>query len=261
MGTPYGTVGFFISEGGLASKYAYGAGALAAGSDYSAPATVNFGVNSDAYNNVQYHLPQGLLPFGITAKVAYAPNLSDGEGSSTKATGTVETRAAGADFTQYRVDASPIEGLTIGADYATVGSTLTTIKYAQESAGAYAKYVAGPITIGYSKAGYQPSYLKAATTGALSYETDSYGIKFAVNENLTVSYGEEKSTKRTSSFIVATSGSRTAATETDYEIEHIQAAYVIGGATLGVAIADAKNSGYSAGENAKSTIFSIAMAF
>ncbi len=35
-------------------------------------------------NNVQYHTPAGLLPFGITAKVAYAPNLSEGEGTSTK---------------------------------------------------------------------------------------------------------------------------------------------------------------------------------
>ena len=35
LGTPYGNVGVFISEGGLSSKYAYGAGALAAGSDYS----------------------------------------------------------------------------------------------------------------------------------------------------------------------------------------------------------------------------------
>jgi len=53
MGTPYGTIGFFITEGGLASKYAYGAGALAAGSDYSAPADIEWGVNTDTYNNVQ----------------------------------------------------------------------------------------------------------------------------------------------------------------------------------------------------------------
>ena len=31
----------------------------------------------DWYNNVQYHTPADLLPFGITAKIAYAPDLDD----------------------------------------------------------------------------------------------------------------------------------------------------------------------------------------
>jgi hypothetical protein len=260
MGTPYGTIGFFITEGGLASKYAYGAGALAAGSDYSAPADIEWGVNTDTYNNVQYHTPAGLLPLGLTIKAAYVPNLSAGEGQSAKSTGAIETKAVGDSLSHYRVDATPIEGLTIGADYSKASGVLTTNRYEQESAGAYAKYIAGPVTIGYSKTGYQPSTLKSADTGVVTYETDSYGIKFAVNENLTVSYGEEKSTKRTSSTLDLDSA-RTAATETDYEIEHIQAAYVIGGATLGVAIADAKNTGYTAGKDQKQTIFSIAMAF
>jgi hypothetical protein len=257
FGTSYGTVGLFITEGGLSSKYAYGAGALAAGSDYSAPADIEFGVNIDTYNNVQYHTPADLLPLGITAKIGYAPNLSDGEGASAKSKGALETKAAGDDLTHVRIDASPIAGLTVGADYSTVSGTLATTRYKQESAGAYAKYVAGPLTVGFSRTGYQPT----KTTGAtVTYETDSYGIKLAVNENLTISYGEEKSTKRTSSTLNATAV-RTAATETDYEIEHIQAAYVIGGATLGVAIADGKNVAYTAGRQDKQTIFSLAMAF
>lgn len=266
LGTSYGTVGFFISEGGLASKFGYGAGALAAGSDYAAldRATgegIQFGANIDSYNNIQYHSPAGLLPLGLTVKVGYAPNLSEGEGSSTKTASraALETKADGSDFTQYRVDASPIEGLTVGADYATVSGTLPSNRYKLESAGAYAKYVAGPVTVGYSRTGYQPT--KTSTGGgSVSYETDSYGIKFAINENLSVSYGQEKSTKRTSSTLDV-DAARTAATEIDYEIDHIQAAYVIGGATLGLAIADGKNVEYTTSRSDKQTIFSIAMAF
>ena len=258
LGTPYGNVGVFISEGGLSSKYAYGAGALAAGSDWSAPADIEFGVNIDSYNNVQYHTPADLLPLGITAKVGYAPNLSDTQSASAKSKGVLETKEAGDDLTHVRIDATPVEGLTVGADYSAVNGTLTTTKYAQESASAYAKYAAGPVTIGFSRTGNQPT----KTTGAtVTYETDAYGIKFAVNENLTISYGEEKSTKRTSSTLAATTSARTAATETDYEIEHIQAAYVIGGATLGIAIADGKNVAYTPGRQDKQTIFSLAMAF
>lgn len=264
IGTPYGALGIFISEGDLSSKYGYGAGALAAGSDYagvgrSSGEAIKFGIGTNSYNNVQYHTPAGLLPFGITAKVAYAPNLSEGEGSSTKtaAAAAVETKTDGSDLTHYRIDATPVAGLTIGADYAVSNGQLAATVYNTESAGAYAKYVAGPLTVGFSRTGYQPT----KTTGAtLTYETDSYGIKFAVNENLSISYGEEKSTKRTSSTLDDKS-SRTAATEVDYEIEHIQAAYVIGGATLGVAIADGKNVNYEDGRQDKQTIFSLAMAF
>ena len=267
IGTPYGALGIFISEGDLSSKYGYGAGALAAGSDYagvnrSAGEAIKFGIGTDSYNNVQYHTPAGLLPLGITAKVAYAPNLSEGEGSSTKtaAAATVETRQYGSDLTHYRIDATPVAGLTIGADYAVSNGQLAATVYNNESAGAYAKYVAGPLTVGFSRTGFQETKTNS-TAATLTYETDSYGIKFAVNENLSISYGEEKSTKRTSSKIAAANSGRTDAVEVDYEIEHIQAAYVIGGATLGVAIADGKNVNYTAGRQDKQTIFSLAMAF
>ena len=258
LGTPYGNVGVFIHEGGLSSKYAYGAGALAAGSDYSSPSDITWGANIDSYNNVQYHTPAGLLPFGLTAKVGYAPNLSDTAGQSAKSKGVVETAAAGDDLTHVRLDATPIAGLTVGADYSAVNGALLATKYAQESASAYAKYVAGPVTVGFSKTGNQPTKTDAGAT--VTYETDAYGIKFAVNENLTISYGEEKSTKRTSSTLDGLAA-RTAASETDYEIEHIQAAYVIGGATVGIAIADGKNVAYTTGRQDKQTIFSLAMAF
>jgi len=261
IGTGYGNIGIYISEGGLASKYGYGVGAVGVGSDYSAPETVNHGINTDTYNNVQYHTPAGLLPFGASVKVAYVPNLSDAQGASAKSAGVVETRAVGNSASHIRVDFSPIEGLSVGADYATVSGGLGN-RYDQESAGAYAKYVTGPITIGYSKSGYQPDENTGAanTVGTVNYETDSYGVMFAVNENLTVSYSEEKSRKHTGS-VLGVTASRTAAVDVDYDTTHIQAAYVIGGATLGIAIADSDNAGYSSGKESKETIFSLAMAF
>jgi hypothetical protein len=177
IGTSYGTIGIYISEGNLASKYGYGAGALAAGSDYagltSGTSAMQFGVSTDSYNNVQYHTPADLLPFGITAKVAYVPNLSDGDGASAKSTGTIETRTDGNNLSHVRLDAAPIAGLTIGADYATASGGVAKNVYTLESAGAYAKYVAGPLTVGFSKTGYQPT--KTNTDGAtVTYETDSY---------------------------------------------------------------------------------------
>ena len=73
--TPYGTVGVFISEGGLdvedaASQSAYSRPTDMGGSD---GVVDNFTI--DAYNNMQYHTPADLIPFGGSFKVAYAPDL------------------------------------------------------------------------------------------------------------------------------------------------------------------------------------------
>ena len=259
IGTNLGTVGFYISENDLSSKLGYGIGAMGVGSDYTGPSTVEWGVAMNVYNNIGYALPAGLLPFGGSVKAAYAPNLSSTAGASAKADGAVETEAVGDDATQYRVDFKPIDGLSIGADYMTVSGGVSTIKYKQESAGAYAKYVSGPFSVGYARTGYQPNEAKSVA-GTVNYTTDQYGIQFAVNDNLTLSYSEEKSTKRTGSTL-SNKNVRTAATEIDMDISHIQAAYVIGGATLGIAIADADNADYLTSRQEKTTTFSIAMAF
>ena len=75
LSTPYGTVGMFISEGGLdvedaASQSVYSRPTDMGGSDGTVD---NFTI--DAYNNLQYHTPADLIPFGGSLKVAYAPDL------------------------------------------------------------------------------------------------------------------------------------------------------------------------------------------
>ena len=255
--TPYGLVGMYISEGGMSTEASYGAGAMGPGSDYSGPMTIVMNYDVDSYSNVQYHTAADLLPFGITAKVASVPNLSSSAGDSTKTSGAIETNAVGSDAIMYRVDAAPVEGLSIGASYFNASPTVGA-RYDQESGGAYAKYVMGPITVGYGKEGATPIVAKGSEV--IYYETDSYGIQFAVNEALSVSYGVEKSEKNTRTAVAAgaTAGTKTSVEST---IDHIQAAYVIGGATLGVALAEASDSDYTAGVDENQTIFSIAMAF
>ena len=70
--SPFGTLGFYVSEGSLGKHYGWDVSAYGAGSDQgiTTGAEVN-GIEASDYNNIQYHLPADLLPFGITAKVAY----------------------------------------------------------------------------------------------------------------------------------------------------------------------------------------------
>ena len=257
VGTDYGSVAMMISEGGLSSELGYGIGAMGVGSDYTGPMTIKFGTDVDAYNSLQYHMPAGMLPYGIVAKVAYVPNLSSTQGSSAKADGAVETNAVGKDATMYRVDAEPMAGLKIGADYFNASGSFAT-RYEEESASAYAKYSMGAFTVGIAQSGYSPT----VNTGTEStfYETNMYGIQFAVNDALSLSYSQEKTQKsvRTAVANAATVGTKV---ELESTIDHLQAAYVMGGATLGVAFADAGNSDYTSGLNEKVTTFSVAMAF
>ena len=257
VGTDYGTVAMMISEGGLSSELGYGIGAMGVGSDYTGPMTIQFGNDVSNYNNVQYHMPAGLLPYGIVAKAAYVPNLDNAAGASAKADGAVETNAKGTDATMYRVDAEPMAGLKIGADYFNATGANGT-RYEEESGSAYAKYTMGAFTVGYAQSEYHPTVVTG--TEVTYYENSMYGIQFAVNDALSISYSKEETEKNVRTAVANAAAAGTVA-EIQSGIDHIQAAYVMGGATLGVAFADAGNSDYTSGVNEKVTTFSVAMAF
>jgi len=255
-----GAIAFYDGEGGLDATLAWGVGALGSGSDYGSPMTIEYGNDVDSETNVQYHTPADLLPFGLQAKVGYVPNIGDTTGGNDfKSTGGLNPVAIGGNqATMYNVSASPIEGLSIAADYYDQdGGTAT----AQENeSGAWgAKYAMGNFKVGYGKA-YYAVPLSNKNGSVSKYETTSMGVEIAVNDNLSISLSEEKSEAFTDVAIVATASSGTK-TSVESEIQSVQAAYVVGGATLGVALQEASDSDYTSGKEEKLSIFTIAMAF
>jgi len=256
-----GTVGFFDSEGGLSQELGYGIGALGTGSDFGNTMTVNYGGDVSNYPNVQYHLPADLLPLGMTAKVGFAPNLADGDNNSYKNAGPLNPQSgtsAGINATHYTVGAAPVDGLKIGADYFSTDSTHATAQEF-ESGNYYAQYAIGNFKIGYNKGYYAPPL--ANKNGSVSqYENTAMGIEFAVNDALTISYNEETSDATTDVAIVAGASSGTKTT-VESEMESIQVAYVVGGATVGVHVIDVGNADYVANKEEKKSIISLAMDF
>ena len=256
-----GTIGFFDGEGSLHSNLAWGVGALGTGSDYAGTMTISYGNDVDSEANVQYHTPADILPFGITAKVGYVPNVADQAGGNDfKNAGAINPKAAtGNSLMQYRVDAAPIDGLSIGADYATEDGGSNVTAQQNESGAYYAKYAIGNFKVGYGKSLYAPG-LTAKNGNATKYETDSYGVEVAINDQLSISYTNEKS-EETKNVAIAAGESSNTKTTTKSDITSMQAAYVIGGATLGVAITETDDADYTAGKEEKVTVFSIATAF
>jgi len=266
--TPNGTVGIFLGEGGLGVDNGGSQSVVARPSDTSYGEAMTDTFDIDGFDNIQYHSPADLLPFGVTFKIGHAPNAVASQGNDFKATGTTHNRVAtpdtaaiggvtldggGSSVTHYQVKAAPIDGLSIGADYLEFSGVINATDQAPESGAYFATYTFGPATIGYSKS-YAALALTNADTPAEveSVENSKFSIGINVNDNLSVSYEEEESdvtmkNKATTHGKLTSSG--------------IQAAYTMGGMTLGVAMNDHENAAYTKNKDVNDTVFTVEMAF
>ncbi len=267
--TPQGTLGVFLGEGALGVDNAASQSVISRPSDTSYKELMADTFDIDGFDNLQYHTPAGLLPYGITAKIGYAPSGAATNGGDYKVTGSANDRVATADtdptdgitfdgggdsVTQYQVKMSEIpfvDGLTIGADYLEFSGVIGASQQAPESGAYYATYAVGPAVIGYSKNFYAAAMDNITTEQVEKVENRKYSIGFNVNDNLSISYENEESTptlsKATTAYTMESSG--------------IQAAYTMGGMTLGVAMHDHENASYTQNKDIKDTVFSVEMAF
>ena len=257
--TPYGTVGVFISEGGLDVEDAASQSVYARPTDIGDPSGTSDNFTIDSYNNVQYHTPGDLLPFGTSFKIAYATDLSDtSAGSSGNNGGAVSTHASdfvGENATEYQIKAAPIDGLAVGASYFDFsGEGLTKNDQEAESGAYYATYATGPVSVGYSKA-YKAVLLADAiglttATTISDYDQTNMSIAFAASDDLSVSYERETS-----------EANKINDTSTEQESTSVQVAYTMGGMTLAVAHSSHDDNGYVVGANTDQTVFAVTMAF
>ena len=258
LGTPYGTFGVFISEGGLDVEDAASQSVYARPTDMGDPSATSDNFTIDSYNNVQYHTPADLLPFGTSFKIAYAPNLSDvAAGASGNNAGAVHTKAttdSGNNATEMQVKAAPIDGLGIGASYFEFdGSGIAKSDQEAESGAYYATYATGPISVGYSKA--YKALLRAdgdftTTTNVSYYDQTNYSIAFAASDDLSVSYERETS-----------EANYVNNTTVEQESSAVQVAYTMGGMTIALSHGSHDNVGYVDAANQDQTLFAVTMAF
>lgn len=267
-----GTIGIMVSEGGISSKYAWSPAVYAAGSDWgwaggtgkhdagAAGAAYTYGDDIGGWNNFQYHTPAGILPFGISAKLAFAPSTGSGENASAEASSDAAAAEDGDGAVQYQLSAAPIDGLTVSASYFEKKKPQSTRKVKYEAGGASAKYAVGPVTIGYGKFYVQPSYLKSGTDVVKDYTNSGYGIALNVNENLSLSYTNEKSEANKMTAVLASSAADTRSV-VETSITSVQAAYTMGGMTLTIADKSIDNLDYTSGKDGSETMVAINLAF
>jgi len=260
LSAPWGTVGVFVSEGGLDVEDAASQSVYGRPTDIGDPSSgTGDNYTIDSYNNVQYHMPADMLPFGIVGKIAYAPDL-DADKNSGNAKGNTLTETStslGRSATEIQVKAAPIDGLAIGASYFEfdgAGAAGTTNAADPMSGAYYATYASGPFGIGYSKAYKQPlntNTVLTSTTQVDYYEQTNYSVAYAASDDLSISYEVEEDTR----FL------NNAGTSVDQESTSIQVAYTMGGMTLAVAHGNYENIGWTEGDEQDQTLFAVTMAF
>jgi outer membrane protein OmpU len=178
------------------------------------------GVNSGTV--LRYQFPE--LPLGTTVKVAYNPD--PGGSKSADGGSAVGTNAYGTGSDISIATGLGIDGLTLGAGYAQIEvldgkTTSSTYSGDIDEMVAYVKYAAGPVTFGYFES-YESTGLRAAAS-VDAYAANGFGISFAVNDNMSVSYSEVENTKE-----FGTVGQ----TDVTLETEGVALSYNLGGASL-----------------------------
>ena len=256
LATSYGTLGLFISEGGLDLEDAGSRGVIGRATDVGDGANQVDNPDISAYNNVQYHTPAGLLPFGTVFKIGYVANTADTAINDSFATGTAYSASTTTfeSVTAYQVTSTPIDGLSVGASYMNTdgnGISGTVVDQEEEWGAAYAKYDIGAIGLGYSRAYYAPLSSFGAAQTIEHYKSDNYSIAFNVNESLSVSYEREKNTR------VGADATANVTMTTDA----IQAAYTVGGVTMAVSHGETDNLSYTTGRKMGNTVLVVSMAF
>jgi len=147
----------------------------------------------------------------------------------------------------------PVEGAAFGAQYYhqdEEGNAQSGQK--QQSGTVYATYAFGPATIGGALSRVAPTQETASAVDVDWYENIAYSAGFAVNDSLSISYEMETS---------AQEGTIAANATYDVEVQSIQAAYTMGGMTIGLAMEDIEGAGYVQNADYKETTLSMAMDF
>ena len=201
------------------------------------------------------------LGYGVGALgtgVDYANTMASSGHTSMNSAG-----ATGDSLTQVQLTAAPIDGLKVGADYASAENETGTVDQELTGGNWYAQYALGNIKVGYMQ-GYKEAgkatYADGDGSSYDSYEYNAMGIEFALNDAVTVSFDQTQNEAKDKGQIADTKTTRTTQT-VEMEADTMQIAYNIGGATVGLFHVDTTNSQFTTGRDETKTIASIAMEF
>lgn len=250
----FGMVGLYVSEGGENNKYKASQDAVLISTDTGTKPGIKYPTDLGGFNSVKYVSPTyDFAGASISASIGYGHeggNLGE-EGSSSNNPGAVNDTTA----EQFGVYLS-YGSLGASANYTEVDQANgNAVQQQKNHGGGYSfTYDIGNFGLGYGKTFQNPAIAShpGATATAEYYETTLVSLGAKINDNLSLSYSQEKSEQNN-----ATAG----ATLYDVEARTVQAAYNLGGLTIGLSQAEFENTGYANVPDVNEFILSLSAAF
>ena len=182
--------------------------------------------------NIQWTADSGMLPDGVSLAIAHAPTANGGmvndKGTSGAGDGIGQ---AGWDIVLQHSGAA--DGLNVFAGISRIDQNQGNTRNGdrdQWSIGA--TYAVGGFTLGYQMS--EDDMNKAAASTATSYENEAYGISFAVNDDLSISYGRHQSNAK-----------KVGIADVELDGSSFQISYSMGGASIKIADSSVDNNAYS----------------
>jgi outer membrane protein OmpU len=188
-----------------------------------------------------------MLPDGMGLALAWTPRATGTKSNDKASSGSAgEGKGAGWDIA---ANYTAIDGLNIFGGYSTTdqASTNYTDDRIQHVLGA--TYAIGSVTVGYQQSVDNLNEVE----GTAGYDNTAYGVSFAINDDLSISYGKHDSSKRVGS----------GATKVENSAESLQLSYTMGGATVALAETQVDNASYvsTTTHDRDGTTVSLSLAF
>lgn len=176
--------------------------------------------------DIEWAVDSGMLPDGVSAYISYSPE-ADGAKVNDKATGGTDN-GVGYGYDIVLEHSGLADGMNVFAGVTHIESDFGND---QSIKALGATYAVGSVTIG-----YQYTKDELGRVGVDFYENHAYGISFAVNDDLSLSYGVHESDQNKGG----------GDTNVTLETSSLQAAYSMGGMSIKAAMSSVDNASYSA---------------
>jgi len=187
----------------------------------------------------------GMATIGL-GLVSKAGTAAAGNGTGATSTASTLTDAAGktasgASMPSMYIKLAPMDGLAIGygsGEYQDAAGSSAT----DDHSTMYATYAYGPVTVG-----YQASEVDDTNSANVDIDTTAYSIVYAVNDEMSISYGETEADYSTTSI--------------NEEIKGFSASYTMGAMTVSLHSNEKKNAAGATAAKVEHTELAVKFAF
>jgi len=183
--------------------------------------------------NIEWTAPADMLPEGTHFGIAVAPGSAVGATSNDKGVGG-DSGGVGSGYDVTVASTGLMDGLNVFGGMSTIEQESNSGNNDRTQYVAGATYAIGSVTLGYQ---FSKDNLQSSAVASTSfYDNEAYGVSFAVNDDLTISYGQHKSAR-----------SMTSGSNVELTAESLQLSYSMGGMSIKFAQSQVDNASYTAG--------------